>query len=70
MTDPAPNSPEDVGYAPRAPRPPPPRPAIEGVRFVDGRWEATVRRVSGKRVWLFANSERDVRALALAEVNR
>lgn len=62
---------EDLGYvhAP-VPKPKPPRAEIEQVRFDGSRWEAQVRKTSGKRVWLMAGSERDVRAMALAEVQR
>lgn len=59
---------EDLGYAHK----PKPRPvaAIEGVSYVDGRYEATVRRASGKRVWLYRSTEREARAAALEEVRR
>lgn len=62
---------EDLGYvhAPK-PKPRPPTAALELVRFDGERWEATVRRTTGKRCWVYANSEREVRALAMKEVNR
>ena len=62
---------EDLGHvhapAPRAKRP---TAEIETVRYDGSRWEATVRKTNQKRVWLYAGSEREVRAKALAEVNR
>jgi hypothetical protein len=61
---------EEIGYVHvHAPKPKPVA-ALEGVRFVDGRWEATVRRASGKRCWLYADNEKGARARALEEVRR
>jgi hypothetical protein len=61
---------EDLGFVekPAAFKPRPPAARIERVRFDGTEWEATVIRANGKRVWRFANSERDVRAKALATV--
>jgi hypothetical protein len=61
---------EELGYAPRpaAFKPRPPAARIERVRFDGTEWEATVLRANGKRAWLFAANERDVRAKALATV--
>jgi hypothetical protein len=60
---------EDLGYvhAP-APKPRPVAARIERVRFDGTEWEATVLRANGKRCWLYAVNERDVRAKALGTV--
>jgi hypothetical protein len=51
---------------PAAFKPRPPAARIERVRFTGEEWEATVLRANGKRTWLYAANERDVRAKALA----